>query len=58
MRQSRQNCKIFGQARRPAPTKACRATLCGRPDLRNSTLTQSCLEGRSLIISDWLKEKL
>jgi len=24
MRQSRQNCKIFGQARRPAPTKACR----------------------------------
>jgi hypothetical protein len=24
MRQSRPNCKIFGQARRPAPTKACR----------------------------------
>jgi hypothetical protein len=24
LRQSRQNCKIFGQARRPAPTKACR----------------------------------
>ena len=24
MRQSRTNCKICGQARRPAPTKACR----------------------------------
>ena len=24
MRQSRPKCKIFGQARRPAPTKACR----------------------------------
>jgi hypothetical protein len=24
MRQSRPNCNIFGQARRPAPTKACR----------------------------------
>jgi hypothetical protein len=36
MRQSRPKYNIFGQAQRPAPTKACRGSvinLCGRPGL-------------------------
>jgi hypothetical protein len=36
MRQSHPKCKIFGQARRPAPTKACRGDPLWSPAFRKS----------------------
>ncbi len=43
MRQSRPNCNIFGQARRPAPTKACRGDSLWSPGSKKFDLDTALL---------------